>query len=602
MTLPRPHRRPLSLPPRNQRWKFGALLLVALLAWLGTAGATDGKATLRELTTRWQRARSQDVPLAAALRSLAAADSSFRADTTGAVAQLSPEMRRVYDGLHYLLPSDLEQQFLGLSTDSLRAEWLLRYWRLRDPSPTTPENERLLAHLERVAAAREQFGWKGRPGWDDRGAVWIQFGAPDSVVEEAPRVEEGVGFVPAQLQWLYLQERWVVEFERPNPRGPWRLGRSSAKLSYRPDLVARDRERLGYDAAAELPTPSAYERESDLLGFADERTLLAQGGMGSERLDKEIVQHEIRTDLRAKELLQKRTDGLMRFRKEYGAGHERFSVTGKAKPQLWYVFDVDEFKGPPGRTRVEVHYQLDLQDLKFSWADSLYVAGYHAEGVLLDAAVHPAAHDEYTERVKAEDFRSTLASQLVPGQLVFEVPPGSYRLAIRIADTTGGSEGAYTTWIDVPRLDGQKLALSDVQLASSIIYADNSWPSRFVKHDRLVVPNPIKIYRKGHPLTGYYEIYGLSLDPQRVCHYEVRYTIEPRSLKHANGWFPPSEPEQQAYVSARFADEGGFADLVQELRVDIGTLSSDTYDLVLTVRDLQSGVEATSRTSFALLD
>jgi hypothetical protein len=306
--------------------------------------------------------------------------------------------------------------------------------------------------------------------------------------------------------------------------------------------------------------------------------------------------------LRAKELLRKREDGLMRFRKEYSAGTERFTVQGKPKPQLWYVFDVDAFKGPPGRTRLEVHYQLDLQDLRFRWQDSLYVAGYRAEGVLLDEQVQPAARDEYVERVKAEDFRSTLVSRLLPGQLVFDVPPGTYRLAIRLADAEGTAEGTYTTWVEAPRLDGRQLALSDVQMASSIVYADDSWPSRFVKHDRLVVPNPIKVYRKQSQLTGYYEIYGLQLDAERTCHYEVRYTLAPRSLKRAEGWLPPAEPEAQPFVSARFADVGGTSELFRELRVDVASLAADTYDLVLTVRDLQNGAETTARTSFALLD
>jgi hypothetical protein len=38
------------------------------------------------------------------------------------------------------------------------------------------------------------------------------------------------------------------------------------------------------------------------------------------------------------------------------------------------------------------------------------------------------------------------------------------------------------------------------------------------------------------------------------------------------------------------------------IRVDVGALASDTYDLVLTVRDILSGAETTSRSSFAILD
>jgi hypothetical protein len=55
-------------------------------------------------------------------------------------------------------------------------------------------------------------------------------------------------------------------------------------------------------------------------------------------------------------------------------------------------------------------------------------------------------------------------------------------------------------------------------------------------------------------------------------------------------------------VSSKFEDEAGSSDLVQELRVDIGALASDTYDLVLKVRDLTAGVEATSRSSFSLVE
>ena len=51
-----------------------------------------------------------------------------------------------------------------------------------------------------------------------------------------------------------------------------------------------------------------------------------------------------------------------------------------------------------------------------------------------------------------------------------------------------------------------------------------------------------------------------------------------------------------------FKGDGGTSDLVEDLRIDVGTLASDAYDLVLTVKDLVAGTQATSRSSFSILD
>jgi len=568
------------------------------------AGVAHAGNRLEEITAKWRQTRAQDVPLAARLRPLVQADPGFRADSTITPEALGPELRPIYHGLDPMLSPELRLQFFGLSSDSLRAEWVRRYWRLRDPTPTTEENERLIEHERRIGDAKRDFAAKTASGWDDRGDVWIAFGAPDSIIEESPSVEEGIGYVPAKAEWLYLDEKWVVQFERPNPRVAWKLGRSSARLSFRPDLVSRDKVRLGYNSIpGEAKGASDYERMGDVVGFQEDRELLTESiarGDLDERLDRDIIMHGVRTDMRARELLRKRQEGVVRFRKAFDDGTDRFEMPGKAKPPLWYVFDVDAFKGGSERTRVEVHYQVDLQTLKFAWKDSLYVASYRAEGVLYDRNVHAAARDTYTETVKASDFRSTVTAQLVPGQLLFAVPPGSYRLAIRIADS-GGAEGTYTTTIEVPALTGRELALSDVLMASSIVYAGDDWRSRFVKNDRLIIPNPLGAYPRGRSLVGYFEIYGLQLDSGGVGRYEVRYAIAPRSIGRGQGLLP-AESGGKPYVTSSFRSESGTPEVIEELRIDIAALDSDVYDLVLTIRDLVSGGQTQSRTSFSILE
>jgi len=43
-------------------------------------------------------------------------------------------------------------------------------------------------------------------------------------------------------------------------------------------------------------------------------------------------------------------------------------------------------------------------------------------------------------------------------------------------------------------------------------------------------------------------------------------------------------------------------ELVEELRIDIGELDEDVYDLSLTVTDLVGGGEATTRSSLTILE
>jgi GWxTD domain-containing protein len=584
----------------TRSWHLIPLLvtLAAIVAASASASQTD---RLEQVSHKWQSARAAEIPLEVFLRPIVAEDPSFNPDPGLAIESLEGELRTTWLGLQYLLTPGMKAQFLGLSTDELRTEWLRRYWRLRDPTPTTPLNERYEEHQRRVLYARHNYTWKNEPFWDERGRIYIIFGRPDTVVSDVPDIREGTGYIPAREDWLYLDEEWVAQFERPSPRGPWVYGRSSQHLSHRPDLVREDRKRLGYDDPLASSTAEGRDRQGDLLGFEDERSLMLQKDP-DRLLNDDLIENAVRSDLRAQELLRKEKLAIQMFDKQVESGDDRFVMEGTEKRFLWYVIDVDIYQGPPGRMRVEVHYQFNLQDLTFQWQDSLYVAQYRIEGILFDRQVRQAGRDEYTETLKADEFQSTTKAHLLPGQLNFEVAPGTYRMALRLVDLYSDDEGAYTTDVRVPIIEDNALALSDLQMASRIVYAGSDWVSRFVKNDRLVVPNPIGVYRRGHELTGYFEIYGLTLDPESLCHYQVTYRILPRGKVQAQGWLPPSASMSKPFASSSFSGTGNTSMRIEELRIDVENLQQDIYDLVLTVEDLVSGTEATTRSAFSIID
>jgi len=60
-----------------------------------------------------------------------------------------------------------------------------QFWRERDPTEGTIENEAKVAFYHRVRIANERFGIMRRDGWrSDRGRVFIRHGEPDHMIEE----------------------------------------------------------------------------------------------------------------------------------------------------------------------------------------------------------------------------------------------------------------------------------------------------------------------------------------------------------------------------------------------------------------------------------
>ena len=110
----------------------------------------------------------------------------------------------------HILPTDQFDEYLGLDRNA-RVLWLESYWKQRDPTPTTPENECRDEFELRVAYARSQFNYyDGRKDfyyapWDARGEIYLKFGRP-----ERRTISDGGEF------WHYPAHRDVTFFIRPH--------------------------------------------------------------------------------------------------------------------------------------------------------------------------------------------------------------------------------------------------------------------------------------------------------------------------------------------------------------------------------------------------
>ena len=87
--------------------------------------------------------------------------------------------------LFYLAPLSELNVYRGLTLEGKR-RFLREFWRQRDPTPGTPDNELQQSFYQRLAEANRRFREGGAaeiPGWrTDRGKILILHGEPDEIM------------------------------------------------------------------------------------------------------------------------------------------------------------------------------------------------------------------------------------------------------------------------------------------------------------------------------------------------------------------------------------------------------------------------------------
>src|SRR5450432_880025 len=148
----------------------------------------------------------------------------------------SPYKRLIEQDLVYIISGEERQAFNRLGTDEEHEQFVEQFWRRRDPTPDTEENEFREEHYRRIAYANERYA-SGSPGWkSDRGRIYIMYGPPDEI-ESHPSggsyqrpAEQGGGqtstFPFEQWRYRYIDgigTNIVIEFVDPTLTGEYRM-------------------------------------------------------------------------------------------------------------------------------------------------------------------------------------------------------------------------------------------------------------------------------------------------------------------------------------------------------------------------------------------
>ena len=150
--------------------------------------------------------------------------------------------RDVEDTVHFLLSADEEDAFALLHPGE-QERYLDDFWRARDPSPGTAENEALNTFLERVRYANRNFGRAGigQGLFSDMGRTYIRYGPPGEIYRQVlPAGDETLRSVVSAL--ALTEDRPVGDVTRPGLGGdirPWEVWIYEGDIPLPPDADPR---------------------------------------------------------------------------------------------------------------------------------------------------------------------------------------------------------------------------------------------------------------------------------------------------------------------------------------------------------------------------
>ncbi len=155
------------------------------------------------------------------------ARADLEAFTKSDLKDLAEEYQDFYSEIKVILTPEERDIFLRMESDFQRDEFMVRFWRVRDPSPGTPRNEYREEFERRLEHVEKHYG-RGAPGpgrETDQGRMYLLLGEPMNI-KSLPYEAQAY---PVEIWWFHANPRlgvppffYLVFFKR-NGVGEFRM-------------------------------------------------------------------------------------------------------------------------------------------------------------------------------------------------------------------------------------------------------------------------------------------------------------------------------------------------------------------------------------------
>lgn len=358
----------------------------------------------------------------------------------------------------YIITRAEKEVFLSLPNEAERGKFIERFWKKRDPDPSTPANEYKAEYYRRIGVANRLFGVSGIAGWrTERGRFFILLGPPHEVQRDF-NVADARGFNSITKEtWQY----WGL----PNP-----------KLPYNVELAFVDRNGNGNYVLERDFMSQENAKAGDIRDMTfqfDALEILAEAQKNPfENLDR------IRTVVTTQ-------------------------VTYDLVP---FEFRTYAFKREDARTHVPV-----VIDIPYASLPSKSVAGKDRYSLNILTQVSDSLGRVVAQKSRDLNFqlepdqKSAPKGDIIQVRTSLALEPGTYGIHVIVWENNSGKAGTRHATFTVPGFETGKLVLSDVVLSAAGENPPAAAPSAPVATDR-------RVFRNGEEMEVTVEVYGLALD------------------------------------------------------------------------------------------
>jgi len=186
--------------------------------------------------------------------------------------------------------------------------------------------------------------------------------------------------------------------------------------------------------------------------------------------------------------------------------------TSGAQNRFHIGADLARFRGDSTSLYLEVYYSFDVSKLTF-----VHSGNEWGSEVIMDVYFKRSANDSIVARNKwripftTDDSTLLSTSRMYVDVQGFFLRPDIYRMYLVGTNRAFPAQrDSFSAALDLKALDRNQIALSDIELCSSISSVGKDSAGRFIKNTYEAKPNPTRVFGTGDPVLFYYlEVYNL---------------------------------------------------------------------------------------------
>jgi GWxTD domain-containing protein len=396
----------------------------------------------------------------------------------------------------YIISSKEKDVFLQLGTDRERKIFIDAFWRIRDPNPSTPENEFKTEHYIRIAYANKMFG-RDTPaiGWrTEMGRIYIILGEANSIEKYENETE-----VRPTIIWFYqgkielgLPNSFNVVFFRQEEFSDWEI---YSPIVHGPYKLLRffSNDRINIEAAYKKLyqfNPSVAKVSMSLIPH--DQTSLTSPSMASDILISRIFETPKKVEDEYAEKLLKYKDII---EVEYTAnyiGNDSFVQTIQDEQGMFFV-----------------HYLIEPKRLSLELYEGSYHTTLEISGQVTD--LEGKTIFQFDKSLPLQFNRNQfdqIKSKLFSYQNAFPLVEGTYKFLLLMKNRVSREFTSFEKQLLIPST--AKFQMSPLLLAHSkkqSPYVGQIKP--FKVQDQQVYISPKKDFSKEENLHVYFELYGV---------------------------------------------------------------------------------------------